>query len=82
MATTITAGPRWGLDPAQARTLAATYLERAGRSGAVVVNGDEVTVTITVTTRMLILGLGGLGSRTVTGTATARTTRGIEEAET
>lgn len=70
------------LDPAGSRAAARGYLSSAGHDGVVTVEGDAVTVTVRITTPLAILGLGGLAERTVTGTETARSVRGVAGAET
>ncbi len=70
------------LDEDQAVAAAQDFLARAGGDGTVSVSGDSVTVTVDVQTSMLILGAAGLADKTVTGTATARNVRGVEEPET
>lgn len=59
------------LDPAEARADAEQYLDQAGQSGTVTVNGDQVTVTITVTQRTQLLSLAGIDHLTVSGSGTA-----------
>jgi hypothetical protein len=44
--------------------------------------GDSVTVTISIEQPLQILGIGGLAQVAMTGQGTARTVRGVEEAET
>ena len=73
---------RQALDPGRARAAARAYLDQAGRAGTVEVAGDAVTVRVEITTPMVILGVAGLVDRTVAGTETARSVRGISEAET
>lgn len=70
------------LDPARAEAAASAYLAQAGRAGTVSVAADTVTVRVKITTPMVILGIAGLVDRTVTGTESARTVRGVSEAET
>lgn len=68
------------LTGAEAQALGEAYVARAGMAGVVTVDGDTVTVTVSDTVPMVILGLGGLWSRTVEGSGTARTVRGITTA--
>ncbi len=70
------------LDPVAARRAAEAYLRQADRGGTVSVEADSVTVTVRMTTPLVVLGIAGLMERTVTGTETARTVRGVEGAET
>ncbi|HUA96280.1 MAG TPA: pilus assembly protein TadG-related protein [Acidimicrobiales bacterium] len=59
------------LDPAEARADVEQYLARAGQSGTVTVNGDQVMVTITVTQHTQLLSLAGIDHLTVSGSGTA-----------
>lgn len=70
------------LEPGRARAAAASFLAAAGHGGVVSVRGDAVTVTVEITTPLAILGLGGMAERTVTGTETARSVRGVSRGET
>lgn len=70
------------LDPARARAAALDYLAAARRSGEVEVTGDIVTVKVRVTTPLVILGIAGIADKTVTGTGSARSVRGVREGET
>ena len=65
------------LDPAEAQAAAATYLDRIGHSGTVLVTDDHVEVVVAVTVDTLLLRAGGLEARTVVGTGEARLVRGI-----
>lgn len=65
-----------------AHSAAMSYLAAVGVAGSASVAGDEITVTATTTVEMQILGAFGLGPRTVTGTASARAVRGVQDAET
>lgn len=68
-----------GLDPPRARALAAAYLRATGEADehTVQVRGDQVQVTVTITQPLALLRLAGLGSRTVTGQASARAVRDL-----
>jgi Flp pilus assembly protein TadG len=70
------------LDPGRARDAAYAYLELTGRPGTVEVAADTVTVHVEITTPMVILGVAGIVERTVTGTESARTVRGVTGAGT
>lgn len=61
------------LDLAQASADAEQYLAQSGRTGTVIVDGDQVTVTVTIRQPTQILSLVGVGSLTETasGSATA-----------
>lgn len=67
------------LDPPRARTLATAYLRAAGEAddATVEVASDRVQVTIRITQPLALLRLAGLGSRTVTGQASARAVRDL-----
>lgn len=65
------------LDVEGARAAALDYLAQTGRTGEVEVAGDTVTVRVRLSTSMVILGLAGMADKTVTGTGTARTVRGV-----
>jgi len=67
------------LDPARAEGAAQDYLDRIGRTGTVVVDGDAVRVTVTITRSMSILPLPAV---TLRGAAQARNVRGVISAET
>lgn len=59
------------LDPAEATIDAEQYLAKAGQTGTVTVNSDQVTVTITVSDPTQLLSLAGISHLTVSGTGTA-----------
>ncbi len=67
------------LDPARAEAAALDYLDRIGRAGTVVVDGDAVLVTVSITRPMSILPLPAV---TLRGSAEARGVRGVAGAET
>lgn len=69
------------LDPAAAQLAAQQYLARVGHTGTVTIVDDTITVEVASTVDMHFLGLVGISSRDVTGTGTARATRGISEAD-
>lgn len=58
------------LDPTRAQAAALAYLQRAGATGTVTVDGPSVTVTVTATQSLLILP-GADRTIVVTQTATA-----------
>ncbi|MGH9055898.1 MAG: hypothetical protein ACRDYY_08580 [Acidimicrobiales bacterium] len=64
------------LDPAQATTDAERYLARAGHTGTVEVDDEQVTVTVTISQPTQILSLAGIGHFTVSGTGTATAEQG------
>ena len=70
------------LDAAEAEAAATRYLDRVGHRGTVSVASDSVTVTVEIDQPLQILGIGGLAEVTVTGECSARTVRGVDDAET
>lgn len=70
------------LDQSEAHSAAMSYLAAVGVSGSASVAGDEITVTASKTVHMQILGMLGVPPREVTGTASARAVRGVNNAET
>ncbi len=67
------------LDVSRAEAAAQDYLDRIGRTGTIVVDGDAVRVTVTITRSMSILPLPAV---TLSGEAEARNVRGVVSAET
>jgi Flp pilus assembly protein TadG len=65
------------LNTAAAVNEANAFLARNGWTGTATADSQTVTVTITRTQRLTFLTMLGLGSRTITGTATARPARGL-----
>ncbi|SCE63768.1 Putative Flp pilus-assembly TadE/G-like [Micromonospora matsumotoense] len=59
------------LDPAKARTAAASWIARAGLPGTVTVTATTVTVSVTTSRPTQLLGLAGIGSIAVHSTVTA-----------
>ena len=59
------------VDPGEAITAAQSYLSRAGASGAVAVDGGEVTVTVSTRQDTALLSAVGVSSIPVSATATA-----------
>jgi Flp pilus assembly protein TadG len=59
------------VNPTAARAAAQTYLQQVGATGAVTVNGGEVTVTVTGAQQTTILTVIGIGDIPYTATATA-----------
>ncbi len=66
------------LDPTAAQARASDYLTAAGHpgTGTTSVTGDQVTVTVTLTADGLILPTG---PKTFTASATATSTRGVDQ---
>ncbi len=69
------------VDAARAAQAGRAYLGAAGLDGDVTVTGDTVTVTAAASYSPIILGLVGIGSRTMTGSSTARITRALQGVE-
>lgn len=70
------------LDPVAADRAVREYLARQEMApDSVVVTGTTVTVTVTVTRPALLLGIVGIESRTVSSTGSARSVRGVTEAD-
>jgi Flp pilus assembly protein TadG len=65
------------LNADEARTDVLEYLAAAGESGTVTVVGREVTVKVTRRHTLAVLSVLGVGPITVSGTATATATQGI-----
>jgi len=66
------------LDPVAADMSVRAYLDRRHLvPAAVVVTSSDVTVTVAMTQPTPLLSLVGIGSRTVSATATARSARGV-----
>jgi Flp pilus assembly protein TadG len=65
------------LDPDEARAEALGYLAAVGQTGDVSVIGDAVTVTVSLRHPLAVLSVVGIGPVTVSGTATATATQGI-----
>ena len=59
------------LDAQEATADAESYLAQAGHTGAVTVDGDQVTVTVTISQPTQILSLVGIARLTESGTGTA-----------
>ncbi len=73
-------GATAGADPDRATQQVADYLGRIGRTDySMSVSGDSVTVTVRINRPLLILPGG---SKTMSGTSTARTVSGVSGAET
>lgn len=60
------------LDATRAEVAAQTELAASGMTGAVTVNGNEITVTATTTIDLPLLAVVGVDQRTVDSTRTAR----------
>ncbi len=72
-------GQRPRVDPGAARRAAEHYLQRAGVSGSVTVGDGQVQVRTTSSFTPSFLSIIGLGTQTVTGQASARLVRGVEQ---
>ena len=69
------------LDPGSATTAAQSALAASGHHGRVSVEGRRVNVQVSINQPLYVLGLAGLGTKTVSATATARAVRGVTQAE-
>jgi Flp pilus assembly protein TadG len=70
------------LDPTLVATEVNDYLGLVGATGTHTSTAQTVTVTVTDTVDMEFLSMIGVGSKTVSGTATARAVRGVEGPDT
>lgn len=69
------------VNPARARAAAQDYLEAAGVTGSVSVDGATITVRTTVTYQPVFLTMIGLGSMQVDGVAETRAVRALDGEE-
>ncbi len=74
-----TRGERPKVNATAARKAAEAYLQRAGVSGSVTVGDGRVQVRTTSSFTPSFLSIIGLGAQTVTGQASARLARGIDQ---
>jgi Flp pilus assembly protein TadG len=72
-------GERPEVNQTAARKAAEAYLRRAGVSGSVTVGDGRVQVRTTSSFTPSFLSIIGLGAQTVTGQASARLVRGVEQ---
>ena len=72
-------GERPRVDQSAARRAAEAYLQRAGVPGSVAVGDGQVQVRTTSSFMPSFLSIIGLGAQTVTGQASARLVRGVEQ---
>lgn len=72
-------GERPRVNRSAARRAAEAYLQRAGVAGSVTVGDVQVQVRTTSTFTPSFLSIIGLGPQTVTGQASARLVRGVEQ---
>ena len=72
-------GERPEVDQAAARQAAQAYLQRAGVAGSVTVGNGQVQVRTTSSFTPSFLSIIGVGVQTVTGQASARLVRGVEQ---
>jgi Flp pilus assembly protein TadG len=72
-------GQRPKVDETAARQAAEAYLQRAGVAGSVTVGDGQVQVRTTSSFTPSFLSIIGLGVQTVTGQASARLARGVEQ---
>lgn len=64
-----------------ARQAALDYIERAGMTGQVTIDGTDITVTATAQYTPVVLSILGIDTLPVTGTATARAVRTLDGTE-
>ena len=74
-------GGRIRLSTAAGRTAALSYITATGMTGAVAINGTDVTVTVTAQYTPVILPIVGVTTLPVTETATARAVRALDGTE-
>ena len=72
-------GQRPQVDETAARQAAQAYLQRAGVAGSVTVGDGQVQVRTTSDFTPSVLSIIGLGDQRVTGQASARLARGVEQ---
>ena len=60
------------IDSARAQAAAQTYIAAAGKTGTVIINGNNVTVTVTSTYQTVFLSLAGINTLTGSATSTAQ----------
>ena len=68
-------------DPNAARQAALDYLARAGHTGQVTIQGDEVHVTVTIDEPTTLLGIVGIRDLTLTGSGQAHLVHGVTTQE-
>jgi len=78
---TLRTSGRHAIDPLQALAAADAYLRQVDADGVVTATAEQVTVTVTRTQRLQLLPLIGLREATVTGTGSARSARGVDQAQ-
>lgn len=69
------------LSSANARKAALDYIEHAGMTGSVTIDGTDITVTATAQYYPVALSILGIQTLPVTGTATARAARALDGTE-
>ncbi len=69
------------VSPALVHAAASDYLADVGHTGTVTVTATEVTVSVSQVVDMQLLSAIGIGSKTVTGTATSHLVRGVDGPE-
>ena len=72
-------GERPRVDETAARRTAEAYLQRVGVLGSVAIGDGQVQVRTTSSFTPSVLSIIGLGAQTVTGQASARLVRGVEQ---
>ena len=74
-------GGRVRLSSSAARKAAQVYIEHAGMTGTVTIDGTEITVTATAQYNPVILPIVGITTLPVTATAAARAVRALDGTE-
>ena len=69
------------LSNANARSAAMSYIDQAGMTGDVSIDGTEITVTATARYTPVVLSILGIDALSVTGTANARAVRALNGTE-
>ena len=64
-----------------ARQAALDYIERAGMTGEIAIDGTDITVTATAQYNPVVLPILGINTLPVTGTANARAVRALDGTE-
>lgn len=77
----LNAGGTLQLSNTNARKAALSYIEHAGMTGTVTIDGTHITVSATVQYTPAVLSIVGIKTLPVTGTADARAVRALDRTE-